>query len=281
MLTRFNLPTPGVEGLIRAREGWLRDRVALFERYCAPSVASQTAPVTWLVYLDPASPDWLLSRLASYVDSGLFRPVFRTQVSPEELVADIDQAVPARQDILITTNIDNDDGIAADFSERLQNTVSAHERVAVYVSRGLVKRGEDLYLRTDPRNAFCSVREPWSAPVAAWSEYHNEFSRVMPVIEIEGDPGWLQVVHGNNVSNRVRGRRVSPHRYRELFPGLLDDVRDPSLAELARDRWVRRPVREARDGARAMARVAGLKVLGKERYGQAKLKISAALRRGQ
>ncbi len=39
LLTRFNLPTPGVEGLIRAREGWLQDRIELFELYCAPSVA--------------------------------------------------------------------------------------------------------------------------------------------------------------------------------------------------------------------------------------------------
>ena len=41
ILTRFNLPTGGVEGIMRAREGWLRERIDLFERYCAPSVAAQ------------------------------------------------------------------------------------------------------------------------------------------------------------------------------------------------------------------------------------------------
>jgi hypothetical protein len=278
-LTRFNLPTAGVEGLIRAREGWLRERVDLFERYTVPSVAGQTVRATWLVYLDPESPAWLLRRLDPFVEEGLLHAVLRTAVSREELIADIAEALPSRGDVLVTTNLDNDDGVARDLSARLTAVDDPRPRTALYVSHGLIKGPEGLFLRTDRRNAFCSVREAWDAPVTAWSEYHNELGRVMPVVELGGAPGWLQVIHGNNVSNRVRGRLAAPGAYRDLFPGLLDDVPVPSASQLARDRWLRRPARETRDAARAAARVAGLQILGKERYGRAKVRLSSALGR--
>ncbi|MCU1424755.1 MAG: hypothetical protein JWM51_1046, partial [Microbacteriaceae bacterium] len=64
LLTRFNLPSAGVESLIRAQEGWLRTRVELFERYCVPSVLAQTSSsYRWLIYFDPESPQWLKDRV--------------------------------------------------------------------------------------------------------------------------------------------------------------------------------------------------------------------------
>ena len=57
ILTRFNLPTAGVESLVRAQEGWLRDRQVLFEKYCLPSVKFQTRQdFSWIVYFDTQSP---------------------------------------------------------------------------------------------------------------------------------------------------------------------------------------------------------------------------------
>ena len=39
---------------MRATEGWLRDRMDLFERYCAPSVDRPAGRgLTWIVYVDP------------------------------------------------------------------------------------------------------------------------------------------------------------------------------------------------------------------------------------
>ena len=274
LLTRFNLPTQGVEGLIRAREGWLQNRVELFERYCAASVANQRQPVSWIIYFDPDSPSWLMERLAPLADQGLFRPIMRASVSQDELLFDIRETVPERGDILITTNLDNDDGLAVDFSQRLRSVDTEHRRVAVYVARGLIKSADGVFLRTDRRNAFCSVREPWEGAVTAWSEYHNEFPKIMPAVQLDGPPGWLQVVHGANVSNRVRGRLVSPGAHQARFPGTLDDARVPTWADLARDVFLQLPMRAARDSARSTVRVAGLRLLGKDRYQQAKLRLS-------
>ena len=274
ILTRFNLPTVGVEGLLRAREGWLHDRVQLFERYCAPSVASQTQPVAWMVYFDPESPDWLLKRLQPLIERRLFQPLMRVSVNQEDLLSDVRATVGEPGDVLITTNLDNDDGLATDFSERIRSVETHHPRVVIYLDAGLIKSDRGVYLRTDRRNAFCSVRESWDGAVTAWSEYHNEFPRVMPVVQLEGPPGWLQVVHGANVSNRVRGRLVSPHPHQARFPGLLDDAPVPSSADVARDALIGLPARQVRDGLRSTVRRVGLRLLGKQRYQQIKLRIS-------
>lgn len=275
LLTRFNLPTGGLEGLVRAREGWLRQRVDLFERYCAPSVAAQRgARVSWIVYLDPASPPWLLERIAPYAERGLLYPVLRESVGVAELREDIAVVVPEPGDLLLTTNLDNDDGIAVDFCARLEAVITNEPRVAVYVPDGLVLAEDGLFLLRDRHNAFCSVRETWDQPVTSWSEYHNELHRVMPVIELEGPPGWLQVVHGGNVSNRVRGRRVSPAAHRPRFAVPLA-VAEPSRLELLQDRVLGAPARLTRDRVRAGLRAAALRLLGKERYGEAKVKTRA------
>jgi len=270
LLTRFNLPTGGLEGLVRAREGWLRERADLFERYCAPSVAGQQGgPVTWIVYLDPESPPWLLDRMAPYADRGLLHLVLRESVGVPELREDIARVVPEPGERLLTTNLDNDDGIALDFCARLASVVSAEPRVAIYVTSGFVLTDDGLFLLRDRHNAFCSVLESWESPVTSWSEYHNELHKVMPVIELGGPPGWLQVVHGGNVSNRKRGRLVSPAAHRDAFAVALD-VPEPSVRSLLVDRWLRAPGRHARDRTRAGLRAAGLRVLGKDGYGAVK-----------
>ena len=80
-------------------------------------------------------------------------------------------------------------------------------------------------------------------------------------------------MHGANVSNRVRGRLVAPSKHRSAFAVPLD-VREPGTRELLVDRTLGAPGRHVRDHSRALARRAGLQLLGKEGYASAK----AALR---
>ncbi|WP_404435868.1 putative rhamnosyl transferase [Microbacterium aerolatum] len=265
LLTRFNLPTGGVEARIRASESWLTNRWALFERYCAPSVAAQTsADFDWVIYFDPESPDWLKQAIAPYVEQGLFTAIFRAEVPRDVLVSDLRGVARSGDGMLLTTNVDNDDGLAIDFMQRLRQAVTFDDQRAVYISDGLIKSDDAVYLRRDPHNAFCSVAEPWDAARTCWDDWHIMLGRSMPVVELEGAPGWLQVIHGENVSNRVRGRLVSPSDWRALFPALLDDVSAPPASRIARDRVLVAPVRRLRDAARSTARSAALAVLGKD-----------------
>lgn len=279
ILTRFNLPSVGVESIVRAQEGWLRTRVALFEKYCVPSVLSQTSSnFRWLIYFDPESPEWLRSLIAGYEKAGTFVPIYRESVSPTELVDDIRSLTGAGGATLITSNLDNDDALAVDFLQRLQDSVPAAPRAALYFSHGLITSPGGLYFRTDRHNAFCSVRETWDAPDTCWVDWHDRLPKRMTVQLIAGDPGWLQVVHGRNVSNRVRGSLTSPDRYRPLFPTLLDDVPPPRVADIAQDRLVARPIRVARETARSLVKHVAIALLGKSGFDSAKGAFARARR---
>ncbi|CCH29854.1 glycosyltransferase [Actinosynnema sp. NPDC047251] len=274
ILTRFNLPSVGAESIVRAREGWLTERVGLFERYCLPSVRAQTsANFEWIIYFDPESPRWLKDRIEQHGDA--YTPVFREQVSREELVEDLGKLFPVRGDGLITTNLDNDDGLASNFVARLQGDPPTGRRTALYLANGLVKSPEGLFAHHDKDNAFASVRESWDAPITCWADWHNRLDRHAEVVSLGGAPGWLQVVHGGNVSNRTRGRLVAPAPYRALFGDSLDDVPEPDGRVLARDRFVGHPSRVARDGARYLAKTAAMKVLGPDGFEKAKRVIAA------
>jgi len=279
ILTRFNLPSPGRERKIRDQPGWLESRVELFERFCLPSVVAQTdSRLRWIIYFDPASPAWLQHRAESHRAAELYVPLFREQVSREELLEDIRRVVGPASSELMTTNLDNDDALAKDFCERLRSEPPPPRTTAYYFVNGLIRGAEGLYVQHDPDNAFPSVRSPWDLAITCWSEWHTLLRRSMPVVEIAGAPGWLQVVHDRNVSNRTHGRLVTPPAYAGLFPGLLDDLIEPSRAALWRDRLLGRPARGARDGTVRLLKPALVRVLG--RSGPDRIRqVSARLRR--
>lgn len=265
ILTRFNLPSGGTEARIRASERWLVNRWDLFERYCAPSVAAQSnRNVSWIIYFDPKSPEWLTTAVAPYAKQGLFTPFYRAEVPYDVLLADVRQVSTGSADMLITTNLDNDDGLAIDFVERLQAAVDFTDRRALYLINGLIKGPGGVYLRRDADNAFCSVAEAWDQPKMCWADWHLMLRRTMPVVEIDGAPGWLQVVHGENVSNRVRGRLTSPAPWISRFPWALVEAPQPGFGDLARDRIITSPLRWLRDTGRATARRVAIAALGKD-----------------
>jgi teichuronic acid biosynthesis glycosyltransferase TuaH len=279
LLTRFNLPSKGFESLVRAKDGWLHNRVELFERYCLPSVRAQTRKgFHWIVYFDPESPKWLLDRIQDLSADGLFTPIFRAEVSADELLSDIEEVTGRQTQNLLTTNVDNDDGLAADFVAQVQDVQCSELPSAIYLSSGLIKGDASVYLRHDDRNAFCSVRSSWSAPVTCWSAWHNQLSEIMATEEIGGPPAWLQVVHGLNVSNRIRGRLVAADPFADRFPGLLDDVATVRTLELVRDALVEGPVRLLRDGLRSAIKAATIRLLGRSGIDRVKVFLGQSRR---
>jgi hypothetical protein len=280
LLTRFNLPSQGNESLVRGQENWLRNRVALFERYCLPSVAAQSSrSFTWIIYFDPHSPSWLLEWVRAHERAGGFHPCFRAEVTTPDLLVDIRAALGGESSgELLTTNLDNDDSLAVDFVARVQAVAPMGERTAIYLGDGLIRRGDALYRRTDRHNAFCSVREPWDGAVSCWMDWHNLLPEHMPAAVLRGAPGWLQVVHGANVSNRVRGRLTQPGRHRQAFSGLLDDLPAVTARQLATEALVSLPGRVAREGGRAAAKKVLHAVAGKAGLDRAKAVWTSARR---
>ncbi|MCO6388803.1 glycosyltransferase [Aliihoeflea sp. 40Bstr573] len=264
-LTRFNLPSGGHESLVRAQEGWLQQRVELFEKYCLPSVLTQTSSnFHWIVYFDPQSPDWLRQRISEWRRNSVLTPIYRATVVRSEMHGDILGAIGQRGGDLLTTNLDNDDGLASDFVDRLQAAPYSGVRTAIYLANGLIKHESRVFTHEDRCNAFCSVRESWEDPIFCWAAPHNRLQEIMPTQVVSGAPAWLQVVHSRNVSNRVHGKLTSPALYRESFPGLLDEARTPSTLDKVFDAAAARPARMVREAVRRMTKATVHGVFGVE-----------------
>jgi hypothetical protein len=73
---------------------------------------------------------------------------------------------------------------------------------------GLVYHNGHIYLRRDSSNPFSSFLEPFDDIRTIWGEQHIHLDRLGPVKQLGPSPMWLQVVHGANVSNRIRGERI-------------------------------------------------------------------------
>lgn len=263
-LTRFNVPSPGAEQFVRARAGWLEQRTVLFEKYCLPSVKHQTAVnLHWIIYFDPDSPVWLKERVAQWSAGGHFRAIYRSSVSTAELRSDVRSMVKQHSGRLLTTNLDNDDGLARNFAARLQAAAVHAQPTALYLSDGIIVSGGRAYRRVDKDNAFCSVIETWEDPVTCWADAHNMLKHTMATESVSGEPAWLQVIHGGNVSNRVHGRVVSPEPYQHLFPGMLDAVSRPGVLLRMRENIVVAPARAALHLLRTTARKAIVRLLGR------------------
>ena len=265
LLTRFNLPSPGFESTVRSRDGWLEQRVGLFEHYCLPSVAAQTrAGFTWLVYFDPQSPRWLRDRVEDWRHAAPMVPLFRAEVPATDLLRDIAEATRGAGRRILTTNLDNDDALAAEFVARVQDVPVPEEPTAVYLENGLIAAGPRVYRRSDRTNAFCSVSAPWHTPLTCWADWHNRLGLSMPVRIESGAPAWLQVVHGSNVSNRVHGVLASPAEHRASFPELLDVLPEPTVLELIYDAYASRPLRWSRDALRRLGKEVIIRTAGRE-----------------
>jgi hypothetical protein len=109
--------------------------------------------------------------------------------------------------------------------------------------------GGSVYRLAHPSNAFFSVLTPYDTDVVtAPSILHLELSRHGPVTQIEGPGAWLQIVHGGNVSNKIRGTRIAPETMAERFPaGVAAGLRPVSSIALAAENLVPGSLRAARD----------------------------------
>jgi hypothetical protein len=260
IMTRFNVARPKHNEPIRLDPGWLARRFDLFEKYCLPSVAAQTArDFHWIIYFDAATPEPFLERMEACRRIFPFIPYLSGEISAEFWPRSLEELLPARTPWILTTRFDNDDSLSVDHVARLQAAVARQDRPvrgSLNFPHGLVIEGGRLYALTHLANPFGSWFEPWDERTrTAISINHLKMGRVGPVEQVEGPAAWLQVVHGGNVSNKVRGRRVPPAAAEGRFPAAaLADLRPGSGAEIAIENLLVTPLRSARDRAVALVR---------------------------
>lgn len=199
-------------------EDWLWYRLGFFADACVPSMRAQTVQdFRWLVWLDPrCSEDFRLELEDLARDT--FEPIWTTDVFWSTYRGEVAARTSAAY--LITTRLDNDDAVARDFVEAIQDAFTPTTRLAIDFPHGLqVDRSGAVYSDYYPTNHFVSLleRRTESLPATVYVDGHPRLPRHTAVRRIHTEPMWLEVVHGTNLLNTIRGPRVSPAHLDERF----------------------------------------------------------------
>lgn len=258
LLTRFNVATPGREAPIRNTPGWLERRFDIFERYCLPSISAQSrSDFSWLIYFDSQTPTLFKERIERDRKVFNFTPKFVDLFEIEEIVKELASSLPETPEMLLTTRLDNDDAVSLDFIERIHSAAeTAKDGTVLNFTNGLALRNEALYSARDLSNPFTTLveRVPTS-PKTIWSAQHHELGNKWTLAQVDAPPVWLQVIHGENVTNRVKGKRLSRKILANRF-AISDGVsirRDQPI-RMAFDNLVLHPLRMAREKIWRMAK---------------------------
>lgn len=264
ILTRFNIPSPGRELTLRSKPGWLAGRFELFRDYCLPSVAGQTEQdFEWVIFFDEETPAEFRDEIERLQRVFPFHAAFTRLADMPEIIQSV---LPRYQDAdwLLSTRLDSDDILATDHVARLREAATPdHTRVVNFANGAILSLSggsPHLYRITDRKNPFASLLEPMSETARTiWGEIHVNIARLGPVTQLDGHPGWLQVVHGGNVSNRVKGKRVKLADAEDIFPILRRMATPERDIDILLENWLATPWRQARGlGRYVIARAKGL-----------------------
>ncbi|MAE90716.1 MAG: hypothetical protein CMI67_14185 [Pelagibaca sp.] len=221
IFTRFNVRSGGKERSIRDQSGWLKGRYELFDIYCFPSIVAQTDKnFKWLVFFDEETPEEYKKKNEAYQSIlPQFTPVYVGEWTTETVNSAINAAISPGSHWLLTTRLDNDDGLNSEFVKTLKD---ANFTGATYFNfpDGLTFSDGDGYAHQDLSNAFLSYVEPVDNFEGVWKYPHPEVIKKFDVKQLALPYAWLQVIHGGNVSNKVRGKVERPESWQAAYSNL-------------------------------------------------------------
>ena len=271
ILTRFNLATAGREAVIRNQPNWLEGRFDLFDKYCLPSVAAQTNQnFQWMVFFDTNTPKQFVSRIEKAQGVRHFHAYYTDLFDSSGWRTSINRVLGApATPALLTSILDSDDSLCGDYVETLQQAARDHLAKthgddlprALNFTNGYVLSNGRLYAHRHTCNAFVNWLERYdpSARTAGDINHIEDIPKFGNAIQIDRPGAWLQVVHGGNVSNRIRGRLSRQADVQGLFPAsAIADVSTPAWTEMVSDTLLRAPVTNARDSLGSVLRKTGL-----------------------
>lgn len=212
LLTRFNLRHGGVYDA-RYSEDWMAHRMAVFARWCLPSVSAQVArDFRWLVFFDRARSEPWAAEIARLAALAPFEPVFLDDAGG--LVAAIAARAPAAG-VLVTSRLDNDDVLHPEHIAGVRR--AAEEGLAaggplpfVIDVRTLLwwdLAGGGLrvipHREVSPYASLVEAAAPGAAPRTVFTLPHNRLDRAFgPPRLVDGRV--LTLLHDRNVANGLR-----------------------------------------------------------------------------
>lgn len=221
--------------------GWLQRRQRLFEKYTLPSVKGQNSKdFEWLLISDVRTPDKfknVLDRYPArtvYYDWENYKWTSLKGIDDDspmglavrvETIGDVIAGAIGEQDVpVITSRLDNDDMIS---KEHIRRTRLYAEKLWakrgpkfwITMVRGSRLSNGKMYPVNSKCSSFTSFVEDGKNLKTAYQCVHTLANRTEYPLEIirEGEPTWCEVIHGENVMNRLK-------RYRGEHPATKEEL---------------------------------------------------------
>jgi hypothetical protein len=199
ILTRHALKQPD--------EIWLRTRIKIFENFCAPSIRNQTSKnFLWVLAVHPNTPEWFIKRTQKAFKECLI--VFSKANGNVNWVSSIPKKTFDNK--LLTTRLDNDDALHADFVNQVQkiakrqNSICALDAPCGY---NLDQKKLICYPLYKKSNQFISLLE-FNPFLTVYCREHPHIGKEFRTLNLsENTPMWIQGINDTNIWNRIRDNR--------------------------------------------------------------------------
>jgi len=254
ILTRFNVRLDWSQS--NWDRTWLQRRIELFETYCLPSVRNQTNQnFQWNVFFDEKSPDFLLEKIEAYKNYENFVPIFTSVFNSEFCRETVRQKLSPNADHVITTRLDNDDAIATDFIQNIQDHFVPKDMTFLNFLYGYRLSKSKLYLHRYSSNSFISLIEPCQKEklkTVYCGIAHGRYKEIGNIVNIKSKPNWLILIHEDNIGNKCKGILQPASILLEKFPHLsfcASAKENPfaNLFEKARSQFYYKPIYYLKD----------------------------------
>jgi len=235
-------------------ETWLAGRFKLFENYCLPSLKAQKCKnFKWLVYFDTDTPESYREKIDSIQRSfENFSPRFIQGMSHllSSVKADIGSDATDNS-VIITTRLDNDDSLSETFIEQVQSFIKNKSIIngVVDVPNGYclqIKPVAVLSATIQYSNAFVTYVEPYVSGdklVTVMDKAHGEWAYSVKTDMITKQRLWMQIIHENNIVNKVQGIIVNSEEELQKFNLATRIVfQKSSLWQVIYNNWIKFPL---------------------------------------
>lgn len=243
ILTRFNLLLWNKDkenNKVRTRE-WLEHRFFLFEKYCLPSIKSQTCQdFEWIVLFDGSTPENYKDRIMYFQkECPQLVPVFveplKGRYFAEIFRTEIGKRLYAKR--VVSTYLDNDDALNVRFVEDIQKRVaSLKDKTFVFYDDGYQLYTDYNYMMRIhyPKNHFVSVVENGNpnpnvvrGVYGYGSHYYIDKIEGVNIEHVKNLGMWCEVIHEKNMGNDayfLNARMVSDEHLLETSFGIPEKV---------------------------------------------------------
>lgn len=222
LITRFNIIQEWYQHANRnaanvQTDEWLEERFRLFDAYCYPSVAAQdTSKFTWIVLFNSETPDKYRQLIAKYEQKcPTMQATFLEPFGNEDALIQQEISKRLTDDVshIITTRLDSDDMIRADYISLIQSCFKPEmEDVFLNYAHGFQFDETQKILYDNPNkdqghylSRVVTINNRNNTVLVD----HSIVASLAEYIEMDVTPGpaWVETIHSCNAWNRLASRR--------------------------------------------------------------------------